>query len=335
MTPRGLTVAARTLIAIAVIALLASSLSIAFGATSWLPRSVVSFFAGINDDSSTQGPEGPTGPAGPTGPQGPPGTPGATGPQGTAGASGPVGPTGPVGQKGDTGAQGAKGDTGPVGPTGPQGPQGERGPSGAAGPQGQQGPQGPVGPTGPIGLTGPQGPVGATGAQGPAGPSGPTGPQGAPGPMFNGIYGSFYDTTTLTASTSAKALPLNQVDTSATNGVSVLGSPQTRITMSRAGVFNIQFSGQLSKTDGGTDIVYIWLRKNGTDVPDSNTGVTLIGNSAKQVAAWNFMVSLGQGEYVELMWQSPTSGTSTQMLTTSPGVGPEIPSMIVTVQQVS
>ena len=334
MKPRGLTIAARTLGALAVVALVASTLSIAFGATSWLPKSVVSFFAGMNNDSSTQGPEGPTGPAGPTGPQGPAGTPGAPGPKGTTGASGPVGPTGATGPAGEKGAQGEKGDTGPVGPTGPQG---ERGPSGATGAQGPQGPVGPAGPTGPVGTTGATGATGPVGPQGEVGPVGPQGPQGATGPagpMFNGIYGSFYDTATQTiAVNETKAMLLRVTDSEATNGISVVNNSQ--VTVTRNGVYNIQFSAQLTKTDSGIDTVYIWLRRNGVDVPDTTTGVRLSGGGDKQVAAWNFVVSVPSGGNLQLMWRSTTSATA-QIVYEAPTANyPAIPSLITTIQQIS
>ena len=109
----------------------------------------------------------------------------------------------------------------------------------------------------------------------------------------------------------------------------------TSIKVAQSGEYNITFSAQMTKTDGGTDIVYIWLRKNNLDVPWSNTGLVLTGSGAKQVAAWNFFVGLNAGESVELMWGSIDSAA--EILAEGGGANPtrpEIPSLILTVNQV-
>ena len=91
----------------------------------------------------------------------------------------------------------------------------------------------------------------------------------------------------------------------------------------------------MTKTDGGTDTVYIWLTKNGGALPDTNTGIVLVGSNAKQVAAWNFFVQLNAGEYVSLVWASLDSAAELlyESDATTP-YGPAIPSVIVTVNQV-
>lgn len=338
MRQRGAVVAARIVGAAAVMGLVAMTLSIAFGATSWLPASVVSFFDSINNDgdSNTSTP-GPAGPVGPTGPQGPAGAQGDKGDPGKVGATGPVGPIGPTGATGDVGPVGPPGPQGPVGPVGPQGPQGEKGDKGDRGPAGAAGPMGPVGPIGPIGLTGvtgPQGEVGATGPQGPAGPQGATGPQGPAGPMFNGVYGVFYDTSTVTnnPANTTRSMTLNQTDTSATSGVSVVDG--SKITVTRTGVYNVQFSAQFSQTASGLDYVNIWLAKNGQTLPWTGSNVALTDKNTRTIAAWNFFVYLQANEYVELRWRSADSAMT---LLSDPATAdkPAIPSLIVTVNQVS
>ena len=142
-------------------------------------------------------------------------------------------------------------------------------------------------------------------------------------------YGSFYDTTTQTAAAinTAYAMTFNTTDLS----VSVTcGSPTSRIYVDRPNVYNIQFSAQLDKTAGGVGLIYIWLRKNGTDVPDSTTQVRIQGNNAETVAAWNFLLQMNAGDYFELMWE--VDDTSVQILTeAASAVHPAIPSVILTV----
>jgi hypothetical protein len=161
---------------------------------------------------------------------------------------------------------------------------------------------------------------------------------GGGGPSFNtatGSYGSFYDTTTQTnVAGTARSMSLNTTDI--TNGVSISGSTSpfnTYIKVANAGVYDIQFSAQIDKTDSGTDEIWIWIRKNGTNLSDSATSVQLVGNGAHYVAAWNFFVNAAAGDYFQLMWYSPDANVR---LHAEPafGVVPGIPSLIVTANRV-
>ena len=142
-------------------------------------------------------------------------------------------------------------------------------------------------------------------------------------------YGSFYDTTTQTAAAinTAYAITLNTTDLS--QGV-YIGSPTSRVYVDRPNVYNIQFSAQLDKTSGGVGLVWIWLRKNGVNVPDSAGQVRIQGNDAELVSAWNYLVQLNAGDYIEIMWE--VDDTSVQILyDTATAVHPAVPSIILTV----
>lgn len=115
-----------------------------------------------------------------------------------------------------------------------------------------------------------------------------------------------------------------------------LGVP-SRITVDDTGVYNIQFSAQLQKSDAGTDNVDIWLTKQGQNVAYTNSQQVMVnsGATSRVVVAWNFMIDLNAGQYVELMWS--TADTALQILALPAQTGPPrpaIPSLIVTVQQV-
>jgi len=151
---------------------------------------------------------------------------------------------------------------------------------------------------------------------------------------FGGYYGSFYDTTNLLLTSATTAYPLPIGATAEANGVSIaLGS---RITVANAGVYNIQFSAQLDKTDSSDDLVNIWFSKNGTNIANSNTQVTVMGNGGKYLASWNYVLTLAANDYIQIMLQSPdthmrviASGTQTNP------ARPAVPSSIVTVTQVA
>lgn len=256
-----------------------------------------------------------------------------------SGRDGDQGLAGPRGARGLRGAVGTVGATGPIGSTGPQGASGVAGEPGATGPAGAQGPQGPAGATGQDGTTGVKGDTGATGPrgeQGPAGPQGEQGPAGVQGIAGGfGAHGSFYDTTTVALpQNQSTPVPLNTTDFA--EGISIVSGSQ--ITFDVAGKFNIMFSSQLEKGDAGTDLMSIWLRKNGLNVPWTNTDVVITssGSNSRHLVAFNFFVEAVVGDHFQLMM---TSTTSSQMMIRSLGAQtnparPEIPSTILTISQV-
>jgi len=162
-----------------------------------------------------------------------------------------------------------------------------------------------------------------------------TGGGGGTGNTATGSYGSFYSTQTQTnVAGTARSMSLNTTDI--TNGVSISGSTNpfnTYIKVANAGVYDIQFSAQVDKTDSGTDEIWIWIRKNGTDISDSATSIQLVGNGAHYVAAWNFFVNAAASDYFQLMWYSPDANVRLHAESAF-GVVPGIPSLIVTANRV-
>ena len=161
---------------------------------------------------------------------------------------------------------------------------------------------------------------------------------GGGGGGFNtatGSYGSFYSTQTQTnVAGTARSMSLNTTDIS--NGVSISGSTNpynTYIKVENAGVYDIQFSAQIDKTDSGTDEMWIWIRKNGIDLTNTATAVTLTGNSTQYVAAWNWFVNAAANDYYQLMWYSPDANIRLHAETATASY-PSIPSLIVTANRV-
>lgn len=147
-------------------------------------------------------------------------------------------------------------------------------------------------------------------------------------------YGSFYSTQTQTTlGNEQKAMTFNNTDATATLGVSIVSN--SRITVANAGIYNIAFSAQIKKTSGGgATQIYIWLKKNGLTLPDTNTVLTLANNGDLLVAAWNFFANLSAGQYVEIFWYA-TAASIELHYDASPVVGlPAIPSVIATINRI-
>ena len=142
-------------------------------------------------------------------------------------------------------------------------------------------------------------------------------------------YGSFYDTTTQTATAinTAKAITFNNTDLS--RGVT-LGSPTSRITVDTEGVYNFQTSIQLDSTVATAEEFYLWFRLNGVDVSYSASQARVQGNNAEVFLALNYFFDLKAGDYVELMFS--VSNLGVQLLATAGAAPvPAIPSIILTV----
>jgi hypothetical protein len=142
-------------------------------------------------------------------------------------------------------------------------------------------------------------------------------------------YGSFYDTTTQTATTinTAKAITFNNTDLSM--GV-YLGSPTSRIYVDTEGIYNFDTSFQLDKTAGGTGEFFFWFRLNGVDVPDSASQIRIQGNNAEIFSSLNYFFDLKANDYIELMFSvSDLSVEIAAFAASAPHPG--IPSIILTV----
>jgi hypothetical protein len=145
-------------------------------------------------------------------------------------------------------------------------------------------------------------------------------------------YGSFYDTTTQTATVinTAKAITFNTTDLS--NGV-FIGSPTSRIVVDSEGIYNFDTSFQLDKTAGGTAEFYFWFRLNGVDVPDSASQIRIQGNNAEIFSSLNYFFDLKANDYVELMFSvTDLSVEITAVPASAPHPG--IPSIILTVNNI-
>ena len=149
-------------------------------------------------------------------------------------------------------------------------------------------------------------------------------------------HGSFYDTTTQTnpVADQVNLMKWNSVYDAGDGTQYAVKKDTTRVYITQAGVYNIAFSAQLDKTGGGASDVFIWIRVNGQNVSYSATKMVIDGPNNEVVAAWNWVLTLGEGDYIELAWQSPDTAV---VLLAAPASGniPEIPSVIVTVTWVS
>ena len=155
----------------------------------------------------------------------------------------------------------------------------------------------------------------------------------ASGSLIKKAYGSFFDTTSQTASLADTIYAVNHNTTDLSNGVSIVNG--TRITISETGTYTIISTHQYVHSRGGEVTITGWLRKNGNDVANSGTDLRLKGNGDKDLYAINYFVEAEAGDYYELMWSA--NDTDTYIVATPARTGPvrpAVPSVITTVNKV-
>ena len=159
------------------------------------------------------------------------------------------------------------------------------------------------------------------------------------GRFINLPFGSFYDESDQTATSTTTAYPITIGSTVLANDISIENSSQ--ITFVYEGVYNIQFSIQLANDDNATQDIDIWFRKNGADIANSNSRFGLAprksaGDPYHVIASLNFVDSFAAGDYVELYWCTTNTAAyiESYVAGTTP-TRPAIPSVILTATFVS
>ena len=140
--------------------------------------------------------------------------------------------------------------------------------------------------------------------------------------------GEFYSMTTLSGSSGVSA-SIELPNTAISNGVSIQNNSQ--ITVQNTGVYNIQFSAQADAFDGA-DTIWIWFKKNGTNITDSASKLVMQNNTAA-IMTVNIFDNAVPNDYFEVVWQN-NAGAGKLISDAATGNIPGIPSVIVTVNQV-
>jgi hypothetical protein len=138
-----------------------------------------------------------------------------------------------------------------------------------------------------------------------------------------------FESFTTQNSTSVTAAYLVQLDTLdfVNNQISLVGG--SRMTVALSGVYRIDYELQFSNSSGGTEIVQVWLRKNGVDLDRSNSKYALpvkVGGGINSVTMCQqaFMRELEAGDYIEVVWSPDNVSISLQTFPAQAS-GPPIP----------
>ena len=130
----------------------------------------------------------------------------------------------------------------------------------------------------------------------------------------HGAFSSDQDQTAIV--NTATLMTLNTTDFA--SGISINNS---EITVTNAGIYNLQFSAQFQNTDTAFQDVYIWLKQNGTDITGSTGFVSIpnrhAGTDGHSIVGWNYFLSMNANDYVEIYWSVPNVAVTIQHLAAS------------------
>lgn len=150
-------------------------------------------------------------------------------------------------------------------------------------------------------------------------------------------YGAFHDVTDQTGSVSAATAIKFGTNDINTKGVTVAtnGSALTRITYEDAGTYMIAPSLQFGNSSGTNYTVTVWFRKNGVDLANSATLVTVpkIADGGSEYFQIVYYVTVTAGQYVEVMWL-PANAAVVLDHTAAGAIAPAIPSAIVVTERI-
>jgi hypothetical protein len=151
-------------------------------------------------------------------------------------------------------------------------------------------------------------------------------------------YGAFHDETIQNVALINTNYEITLSNTDLSNGVS-LGSPSSRIVFDNSGIYSITFSIQLINESAQIQDANIFLRKNGTNLTQSNSHLSMLEKHGSKnggaIVTVNFLLSMSANDYIELVWNTTSTDVKIETipLIATPST-PATPSVIITIQQI-
>jgi len=150
-------------------------------------------------------------------------------------------------------------------------------------------------------------------------------------------YGTFEERADITFATANTPQILDLSESEYTVGMSLASN---RITVSYAGIYDLDVSALFVNTDVQIHEAYIWVRVNGTDVPHSATKFSVVeshgGTDGYMPININHPLELGANDYVEVVAAVDNTGIYLEnyVAQTTPFVRPAIPALMVNLQMI-
>lgn len=150
------------------------------------------------------------------------------------------------------------------------------------------------------------------------------------------LYGRFSSSTDQTPALANTPYAILYDTLEVANGFNIDGGayPASTVFVEESGFYSLTATLSLTSTNASAKAFYVWLRKNGVDVPISAHRQSVDGNNTYQILNYNFTISLNANDYFEIMY---ASSDTTISINSPPATGfsPAIPSVTLLITQVA
>lgn len=147
--------------------------------------------------------------------------------------------------------------------------------------------------------------------------------------QYYGIFAKTADTSPAVINT---AYPITFDTTRLSNGVTI-GTPTSRIVVPQSGFYQLSAALQFISGSATDKNIWVWFRKNGTDIADSARIVTVSVNNAYTPLSLTEAVSLDASDYVELVYAANSTNVTIDAVPAT-AFAPSAPAVVFEVTQV-
>ena len=153
-----------------------------------------------------------------------------------------------------------------------------------------------------------------------------------PIPYGENSYGYFADFTNQTVAGADTATAITFNTSAYSHNVSIDGADASKIVFDRAGIYQLNFSAEITSTSASTVTFYFWPRINGTDVANSTMVTTLHSNGDKKIASRSGVFDVNAGDYLQSMFAVDSTNGSLST-TAATAFSPASPSVTLSVAE--
>ena len=145
-------------------------------------------------------------------------------------------------------------------------------------------------------------------------------------------YGEFSKTSDQSPAAINTAYALTFDNTEVAEGISI-GSPASRIVVVQSGLYQFNATIQISSSNSNAKTVWLWFRKNGTDVANSARLVTININNGYTAVSMSEFFSLAANDRIEIMFAADDTAITVDNVAAT-AFAPAAPAVVLSVSQI-
>ena len=145
-------------------------------------------------------------------------------------------------------------------------------------------------------------------------------------------YGEFTKTSDQSPAVINTAYALTFDNTDISEGISI-GSPASRIVVVQSGLYQFDATVQISSSNSNAKTVWLWFRKNGTDVANSARLVTININNGYTAVSMSEFFSLAANDRIEIMFAANDTAITVDNVAAT-AFAPAAPAVVLAVSQI-